>query len=89
MTKTFEWRERNAKWYYYDTETGMIVGSTFKIALQDVWGSVVNTGSYEFAFKMDDERPLGHYIEQDFAKRAVENYWDVQNRTLLENKFVG
>jgi len=89
MTKNYEWRERNAKWYYYDTETGMIVGSTFKVALQEVWGSVVNTGSYEFAFKMDDERRLGHYIEQDFAKRAVENYWAVQSRTLLENKFVG
>jgi hypothetical protein len=84
MTRKFEWRERNSKWHYFDTETGMIVGSSFKIALQDVWGAVVNTGNFEYAFKLDDEKPLGHYLEQEYAKKAVERYWDIQSRTLIE-----
>jgi hypothetical protein len=36
MNKTYEWRERNAKWYYYDTDTGMIVGTAHKYALQEI-----------------------------------------------------
>lgn len=84
MNRKFEWRERNSKWYYFDTETGMIVGSSFKLALQDIYASVVNTGNYEYSFKLDDEKALGHYLEQDFAKKAVEKYWDIQSRTLIE-----
>ncbi len=84
MNRKYEWRERNSKWYYFDTETGMIVGSSFKLALQDIYASVVNTGNYEYSFKLDDEKALGHYLEQDFAKKAVEKYWDIQCRTLIE-----
>jgi hypothetical protein len=29
---------------------------------------------------------LGQYINVDFAKMALESYWNVQERTLLENK---
>jgi hypothetical protein len=83
--RTYEWRERNAKWYYYDTETGMIVGTAHKYALQDVWCGTVYTSRYEFVGpKLDDEKPLGQYIEQDYAKKAVENYWGVQSRTMIQ-----
>lgn len=84
MTKTYEWRERNAKWYYYDTTTGLIVGTSHKYALQDVWSATVYTGNYNWSPRPDDEKPLGQYIEQDYAKRAVEHFWEVQSRTLLE-----
>lgn len=84
MIKTYEWRERNSKWYYYDTETGMIVGAVHRFALQDVWGAAVNTGSYAYSFKFDDEKAIGQYIEQEYAKRAVEDFWNLQNRTLIE-----
>ena len=85
MNKSYEWRERNSKWYYYDTDTGMIVGTAHKYALQEVWCGTVYTGSYEFfGPKLDDEKPLGQYIEQEYAKKAVEHYWSVQSRTLIE-----
>ena len=84
MNKNYEWRERNAKWYYYDTDSGMIVGAAHKFALQDIWCAAVHTGTYAYPLKFDDEKPLGQYIEQEYAKKAVEHYWSIQSRTLIE-----
>ena len=84
MNKTYEWRERNAKWYYFDIDNGMIVGTAHKFALQDIWGAAVHTGSYCHTFKFDDEKALGQFIGEAFAKKAVEHYWDIQSRTLIE-----
>jgi hypothetical protein len=82
--RNFDWRERSQKWYYFDSETGMIVGTVNKYALQEVWSAQVYTGEYIYIARPDDEKPLGQYIEQDYAKKAVENYWSIQSRTLLE-----
>jgi hypothetical protein len=30
------------------------------------------------------EGVLGQYIDSDYAKKAVELFWDVQSRTVLE-----
>ncbi len=78
----FEWRERGHRWYYFDSATGKIVGTANKQALDEIWIALVYTGQYTFT--LDDERHLGQYIDMYFAKDAVEYFWDVQNRTLLE-----
>jgi hypothetical protein len=82
MNQTFEWKERGHKWYYFNTATGKIAGTANKQALDEIWIALVYTGQYTFT--LDDERHLGQYIDMYFAKDAVEYFWDIQNRTLLE-----
>ena len=78
----YEWQERGSAYYYYNTDTGKIVGNVSKIMSNDIWIALVHTGTYSFT--LDDERHLGQYISVDFAKDAVEHFWAVQNRTLIE-----
>ena len=78
----YEWQERGSAYYYYNTDTGKIVGNVSKIMSNDIWIALVHTGTYTFT--LDDERHLGQYISVDFAKDAVEHFWAVQNRTLIE-----
>lgn len=85
MNQTFEWKERGAKYYYFDTKTGKIVGTANKQALGDIYISMVYTGQYTFT--LDDERHLGQYIDLQSAMQAVAYYWDVQTRTLLETNY--
>jgi len=33
----------------------------------------------------NQENYLGRFVSLEFAKKAIENYWDIQERTLLEN----
>ena len=78
----YEWQERGSAYYYYNTDTGKIVGNVSKIMSNDIWIALVHTGVYTFT--LDDERHLGQYISVDFAKDAVEHFWAIQNRTLIE-----
>ena len=74
-----KWTEKEfSQWVYYDDEDGLIIGSVYKIGNQlGIWGSKV----YD---KTVMETILGQYIDSDYAKRAVERYWEIQSRTLLE-----
>jgi dUTPase len=81
--ETFGWQERGSSYYYYVIKTGKIVGTVSKLMSNEIWIGVVNTGKYTFT--LDDESHLGQYISLNFAKDAVMHFWDVQNRTLLEN----
>jgi hypothetical protein len=81
MIKEFKWDRYGDKYYYYDVETGKIVGSVNKIALQEVWIALVYIG--EYTFTINDEKHLGQYINLEFAKRAAEFFWDRESRTLL------
>lgn len=73
------WTEKEfAQWVYYDDENGLIIGSVYKIGNQlGIWGAKV----YE---KPIVEVILGQYIDSDYARKSVEEYWDIQSRTLLE-----
>jgi hypothetical protein len=84
MTNEFDWRSHSDRYYYYNKDSGKIVGLVSKIALQDIYFGVVYVG--EYSFTIQDEKHLGQYISLDHAKKSVELYWDVQFRTLLENK---
>ena len=83
MKQVHDWKERDNKWYYYNNETGKIVGTANKQALGEVCIALVYTGIYTFT--IDDERHLGLYIDIKSAMNAVEYFWDTQNRTLIEN----
>ena len=62
---------------YYDDIDGKIIGAVYKIGNQNsIWGAKIYT---------DIEGILGQYVDSDYARKAVEYYWEVQDRTLLEN----
>ena len=75
-----EWKDaENGTFYFFRTDNGQIVGQAYNMAHTKIFGAKIPVSASE-------ENILGHYINVDFAKKAVENYWDIQERTLLENK---
>jgi hypothetical protein len=52
--KEFKWERFGDKYYYYETQTGKIHGLVSKIALAEIWFSVVYKG--ELSFKVKDEK---------------------------------
>jgi len=74
-----KWTEKEfSHWVYYDEDDGKIIGSVYKIGTgTSIWGSRVYN---EF------ETVLGQFIDSDYARKSVVNYWEIQSRTLLEQK---
>ena len=73
-----KWMEKEfSQWVYYDDEDGKIIGAVYKIGNSNsIWGSKV--------YHEKEEGVLGQYIDSDYAKKAVENFWGMMGRTLLE-----
>jgi hypothetical protein len=75
-----KWMEKEfGQWVYYDDQDGKIIGAVYKIGnATGIWGGrvyLINNG----------ENTLGQYIDSDFARWAVERYWEIDGRTLLED----
>ena len=65
---------------YYDTDNGKIIGSVYKVGNnQTIWGAQVYSENNESLI-------LGQYVNLDYAKKGVENFWDIHSRTLVENQ---
>lgn len=79
----FDWIEKSHANYYFIKENGKIIGKVTNLPLSNIFIALVYTGQYTFT--VDDERHLGQYIDMNYAKDAVQYYWDTQSRTLLEN----
>jgi hypothetical protein len=63
--------------YYYDDSDGMIIGQIHK------FGTSVSI--YTATVKPDNiDKLLGQYVNIDYAQKAVENFWLIQDRTLIE-----
>jgi hypothetical protein len=63
--------------YYYDDADGMIIGQIHK------FGTSVSI--YTATVKPDNiDKLLGQYVNVDYAQKAVENFWLIQDRTLIE-----
>jgi hypothetical protein len=80
---TYEWKEGTQVsncLYYFQKETGLIVGQVHMVTHTNIWVSKIYKSH-------TDEHYLGQYITLEFAKKSIENYIDVQSRTLLESDF--
>lgn len=78
-----EWHESENLSYYYDDDTGRILGSAFRYPNQTtVW--VAKIEKSDMPYTNENEMILGHFISLQSAKTMVEEYWNIQNRTLLE-----
>jgi hypothetical protein len=71
-----EWKEAPHKvWYYWKSDTGQIIGQVTNISHTDIYNSKVYCNNTE-------ERYLGQYINSDFARKAIEHFWNIEERTL-------
>ena len=73
-----KWQDYEASnQYYYDDKDGLIIGQIHK------FGTSITI--YTATVKPENmDKLLGQYINLDYAKLAVERYWEIQDRTLLE-----
>ena len=78
MSRQWKDGETVAHFLYYD-ETGRIIGEV------GLAGHQIKT-KHTTTIYPDNERilSLGMYINSEYAKSAVEKYWLIQDRTLLE-----
>ena len=74
-----QWQEKEfSQWVYYDDQDGKIIGAVYKIGTSTgIWGGRVYLITNE-------EKVLGQYIDSDFARKAVQLYWEIDGRTVLE-----
>jgi hypothetical protein len=73
-----KWQEfENASEYYYDDSDGMVIGHIHRFGnLQMIYTATVKP--------LNSDESLGHFVSRDYARRAVERFWEIQDRTLLE-----
>lgn len=78
-----KWMEKEFSfWVYYDDEDGRIIGAAHKVGTGStaLWiGKMYKVQNY-----MHEELHSGQYVDSDYAKKAVERYWEIESRTLLE-----
>lgn len=69
-----EWRciEKNCH-YYFQTDNGLVIGVAYNLAHTIVWGAKIPVNATE-------EKILGQYIELEFAKKAIEKYWNEKDK---------
>ena len=48
MNQKFDWQERNTAHFYYDLNTGKVVGHVSKMVANDIYIALVYTGQYTF-----------------------------------------
>lgn len=61
--------------YYFQTHNGLVIGQAYNLAHTIVWGAKIPINA-------TDELILGQYVEMEYAKQAIEEYWDNKDRTL-------
>lgn len=80
----YNWRAQSSSIkHFYRELDGKILGTVWQYVNNDiVWISKIL--SEEFPFTNTSEKYLGHYIDQESAKKSVEHFWKIQDNTLTE-----
>lgn len=81
MTNGFkDWKEApHRTWYYFKTESGQIIGQVTNISHTEIYRAKIYLNYTE-------EKYIGQYINSDFARSAVEEFWGIEERTLSHVK---
>ena len=76
MSITRQWRyvDKNIH-YYFQTNDGQVIGKAYNVALTIIWGAKIPINATE-------ELIIGEFVELEFAKKAIERYWEEKDRTL-------
>jgi hypothetical protein len=73
-----QWRVADSNnHYYFKEKDGLVVGHIFNYAHTVIWGAKVPS-----PLDRNEDMILGRYVGSEFAKKAVEEYWDKMDKTL-------
>lgn len=61
--------------YYYQSHNGLIVGQVYNLAHSQIWGAKIPVSATE-------EYILGNFVSLEYAKLAVEDYWESKDKTI-------
>lgn len=62
---------------FYEEDSGLIIGHLSTIPHTKIWvARVIHKGAGDIN--------LGQYISRDKGQKAIQTYWEIQDRTLLE-----
>lgn len=59
--------------YYFQVHNGLVIGQVYNLAYGIVWGAKIPISA-------DEELVLGKYIEIEYAKKAIEEYWEEKDK---------
>lgn len=76
MMITRQWRclDKNNH-CYFKVHNGLVIGQTYNLYNSIVWAAKIPINATE-------ELHLGQYIELEFAKKAIEEYWEEKDKTV-------
>lgn len=78
--KLREWLTKEDCSYYYTIQDGRIVGNVHKISHTKIWlGKIV--------YNHNEEKYLGQYISEEFAMKAVETHWGLEDNTFISENY--
>jgi rRNA processing protein Krr1/Pno1 len=70
-----QWRLADKNNHYYFKESdGRVIGHAYNIVHTIIWGTKIRISANE-------ELILGQYVELEYAKKAIEEYWEEKDRT--------
>jgi hypothetical protein len=72
----YQWRlaDKNNS-YYFREHNGLVVGHAYNIVHTIIWGAKIPIHPNEDLY-------LGQFVELEHAKKAIEEYWEREDRTL-------
>lgn len=74
MRRQWRYVDKNVH-YYHQVHNGLVIGQAYNLAYTIIWAAKIPINATE-------ELILGQYVELEYAKRAIEEYWDEKDRTL-------
>jgi hypothetical protein len=74
MKRQWRYVDKNVH-YYHQVYNGLVIGQAYNLAHTIIWGAKI-------PINHDEDLYLGQYVELEYAKHAIEEYWDEKDRTL-------
>jgi hypothetical protein len=60
--------------YYHQSHNGLVIGHAYNVVHTIIWAAKIPINAVE-------ELILGQYVELEYAKRAIEEYWEKDDKT--------
>jgi hypothetical protein len=73
MKRQWRYVDKNIH-YYFQTNDGQVIGKAYNVALTIIWGAKIPINATE-------ELIIGEFVELEYAKLAIERYWNEKDRT--------
>ena len=74
MRRQWRYVDKNVH-YYHQVHNGLVIGQAYNLVHTIIWGAKIPISPTE-------ELILGQYVELEYAKKAIEEYWEEKDRTI-------